>query len=461
MMKGGIYLTFVFWLSTFCISKSLGNNITIRGKLEDCYFSVIELKKYDFFLQRNSLYEEATILKDSTFVFRLSQNKPTFVSLLNNLIWITPGDSVYLVCSLNEIISCTGSNSGNYIIASKIKNRYTLPILSKNNDLFDFVENIELIFEKRFNYMKELFKRIETTPCFQINLFKELQFELIGNKLGLALVDESLEDLLLKKMNLTEDTFNDEDGFNTISFGTALSFFYLIRSKSLLVNALNDKIKLDIECKFIDDHYSARSNEALKVFVLKKYVLGISETFYAAVDSILQIENIRIKHPVYKGELENIYNLFHLTNASVPDNVLSSEIIDINNKSISIKDLFSLHEGKAIVFDFWATWCEPCRGENVFLNDLREKIDSSKVVFISISIDDNFAKWEKGLVNHFFNRMTYFIGNKQSALLRYLKVTSIPRYVIFNKNKNLALFKAPRPSNQNKLYEIINEIINQ
>lgn len=89
-MKGGIYLTFVFWLSTFCISKSLGNNITIRGKLEDCYFSVIELKKYDFFLQRNSLYEEATILKDSTFVFRLSQNKPTFVSLLNNLIWITP-----------------------------------------------------------------------------------------------------------------------------------------------------------------------------------------------------------------------------------------------------------------------------------------------------------------------------------------------------------------------------------
>lgn len=73
--------------------------------------------------------------------------------------------------------------------------------------------------------MKELFKRIETTPCFQINLFKELQFELIGNKLGLALVDESLEDLLLKKMNLTEDTFNDEDGFNTISFGTALSFF--------------------------------------------------------------------------------------------------------------------------------------------------------------------------------------------------------------------------------------------
>ena len=50
--------------------------------------------------------------------------------------------------------------------------------------------------------------------------------------------------------------------------------------------------------------------------------------------------------------------------------------------------LLSANKGKVILFDFWATWCEPCRAEMPVLAKMATQLAPKGVVVITISADE-------------------------------------------------------------------------
>ncbi len=50
--------------------------------------------------------------------------------------------------------------------------------------------------------------------------------------------------------------------------------------------------------------------------------------------------------------------------------------------------LVEAHKGKVILYDFWATWCEPCRVELPQLARLEAKLRSQGFELITISADE-------------------------------------------------------------------------
>jgi thiol-disulfide isomerase/thioredoxin len=50
--------------------------------------------------------------------------------------------------------------------------------------------------------------------------------------------------------------------------------------------------------------------------------------------------------------------------------------------------LVAAHQGKVVLFDFWATWCEPCRAELPQLIRLQAKLKARGFELVTISADE-------------------------------------------------------------------------
>ncbi len=53
------------------------------------------------------------------------------------------------------------------------------------------------------------------------------------------------------------------------------------------------------------------------------------------------------------------------------------------------KKLLDRYRGKALLINFWATWCEPCRDEYPMLNELAKQYAPQGLHVVGISLDDD------------------------------------------------------------------------
>ena len=66
-------------------------------------------------------------------------------------------------------------------------------------------------------------------------------------------------------------------------------------------------------------------------------------------------------------------------------NVMDVTLSGVDGGKLPIASL----KGKAVIFDFWATWCGPCRMQHPLYEQVKQRFhDSPDVVFLSIATDD-------------------------------------------------------------------------
>lgn len=53
------------------------------------------------------------------------------------------------------------------------------------------------------------------------------------------------------------------------------------------------------------------------------------------------------------------------------------------------KQLLDKYRGKALIVNFWATWCEPCREEYPLLNSLAKEYAPKGLHVVGVSLDDD------------------------------------------------------------------------
>lgn len=72
-------------------------------------------------------------------------------------------------------------------------------------------------------------------------------------------------------------------------------------------------------------------------------------------------------------------------NTVVSHKYLSIELYDFNGEKVKLKN----YQGKIIVLDFWATWCEPCKKAAPLIDILSKKSNTDNFVFLGINTDDS------------------------------------------------------------------------
>jgi thiol-disulfide isomerase/thioredoxin len=107
-----------------------------------------------------------------------------------------------------------------------------------------------------------------------------------------------------------------------------------------------------------------------------------------------------------------------------PDfNFMTKENQAYNNSSL---------RGKVVLFDFWATWCPPCRESVPTIKNVKKKFASKGLVLVGISSDDDEDVWRTFIESKQMDWQEYIdlAGNLNEAF----KIESIPTYIVIDKD---------------------------
>jgi len=107
------------------------------------------------------------------------------------------------------------------------------------------------------------------------------------------------------------------------------------------------------------------------------------------------------------------------------ESTLDFTISGLDGKKLNLMTL----KGKVLVFDFWATWCGPCRGQQPLYEEVKKKYAANpNVIFLNVSTDENRELVKPFLDQNGWKKTVYF----EDGLAGLLRVSSIPTTVIFN-----------------------------
>lgn len=117
---------------------------------------------------------------------------------------------------------------------------------------------------------------------------------------------------------------------------------------------------------------------------------------------------------------------------------------DIDGKAVSLSNF----KGKVVYVDAWATWCGPCIAETPHFRKIAEEYAGKEIVFMGVSLDErkDYDKWKEYVKAEKLPGVQLYAGGFGSDIARLYGINSIPRFLLFDKEGNIVLKDAPRPS---------------
>lgn len=145
---------------------------------------------------------------------------------------------------------------------------------------------------------------------------------------------------------------------------------------------------------------------------------------------------------------KHLPKIAHLDIPLVRNTIELSESTEANRKGLFIPDIeftdrhgnpYSLHQvsKKLTVIDFWASWCSPCRQANKKgLPEIYKSIEGKEdVQFISISIDKDWERWKRAILEDNPNWPQYIDNDR--TLVKLLSAYGVPLYLVLNEEKQV------------------------
>lgn len=89
---------------------------------------------------------------------------------------------------------------------------------------------------------------------------------------------------------------------------------------------------------------------------------------------------------------------------------------DFTLKTLDGKDVqLSSLRGKAVLLNFWATWCEPCKIEMPWLVDLQKKYRPQGLEIVGVAMDDSGEKTIADFAHKMQVNYTVLVGSEKVA----------------------------------------------
>lgn len=118
-------------------------------------------------------------------------------------------------------------------------------------------------------------------------------------------------------------------------------------------------------------------------------------------------------------------------------------MVSLTGENINLSTL----KGSIVFVDFWASWCLPCRKQNLLLEKIHDKYRKlarrydMKIYFISISLDTNKELWKVAVLKDNLDpkKQLCDFGGWESAITKSYHIKKLPSsFLIDTKGKIIA-----------------------
>lgn len=406
-----------------------------------------------------SFKEKIEIAEDGTFTDTIRKSGEFFLYQAKNMtpLYLNSGDNVVINYDSKDhksSLSITGSDTSNYLIAKRDKER---EIMGEGNDVYKLgeVDYKKTIYDVK-TALENLIVASKLDDSYKSKEKRNIYYAYLG-KLNMYKSYHSYyakkKDFEPSKEFLTE--LNDLDYTNEEDYKEFSNY------KSLVSSHYNNKAK---EIASEDDQYGT-----LAMF---KICTDIESQI---IKNDLIYNNARF-NITYTPKLEEFYTAFKAAgstdeknNAEIEKSYLTLKKLAKGSPSPTFKNYENYKggttslddlKGKYVYIDVWATWCGPCKAEIPFLKKVEKQYHNKNIEFLSVSIDTkkDHQKWKDMVKEKELGGIQLFADNDwNSQFIKDYLIKGIPKFILLDPQGNIVTANAPRPSNK-ALVDLFNEL---
>ncbi|MDZ4254227.1 MAG: TlpA disulfide reductase family protein [Sulfuritalea sp.] len=105
-----------------------------------------------------------------------------------------------------------------------------------------------------------------------------------------------------------------------------------------------------------------------------------------------------------------------------------------------LAQLLAQHRGKAVVINFWATWCEPCREEMPGLARLAARWQARGLVVLTVAVADNAKRVDDFLWETLPDKQTLpVLHDREQTISRAWGARVLPTSVVLDRRHRVVL----------------------
>lgn len=445
-----LLVIFLFVFSPSLEAQTTSNRVVVEGFIDN-FHNQMQVEDMSEMQELNLPSLERTFIPDDRGAFSISFNlqQPNYFRIGRNILYLSPGDSLHVQLDFKAPTKAIFTGNNRACIEA---NQYLkLTPFPKEGSYLKAGENIKSTIQSSIDtiLLMGLRRRQELASLKMVSKeFRRLESVRIKADMANSLLN--IKTYYVWKFRVPKDSLksflaNADKVLHPYVFGLLKdqadpSFLKLTVFRDMAY-FIKDSLPNNINGKTIQDYL-----KALDLILKARRLDGKSKI------SELSPEIEQIQTPAYKSSVsKTFYRLLALNNG---DPAIDFLIKNQNGKEVKLKDF----AGKIIYIDIWATWCAPCLEELPFLDSLKQKFTGNKnIEFISLSIDDDNAKWKKHLEKNKLTSTQWIIDRKN---LKDYNVITIPRTIIINRDFTIAAMNGGLPSSI-RTFQFLNNLLSE
>jgi thiol-disulfide isomerase/thioredoxin len=388
---------------------------------------------------------------DGFYIEKFESNKPRvglFVTLnnLGQMVYMTPGDSLSYTVKRDEknrvVFEFSGRNAAHYnysfLMARTLTNR---PLrYEKGDDILLYKKEREQYRDSKIAFLKNYRLQYPVSDDFYDYAKASIANEYIYN---LYLPEYSKQ---IARKDIPEGYYD-----KGLVAANSLASLYIPALWNMYLYNYHDDIynKFDSVYNYIMHDFEGETREYLLSAMIGLYAWKNDPSYEKQLLDVIEkapryIQNIECLEYIEKAKM-----FYTLLNRQIPEDVLNNTFLmefGHENKQ-SLKEVLQKFEGKAVYIDFWASWCVPCIRDILDSKESKALLESKDVEYLYIGHKDEAKNWISASEKYGITKNQYLeMDSRQSPLSEYFKITSIPRYILLNKEHKVVNAKAPRPT---------------